>query len=121
MPGNLLFADKEFPAITGDDKQDIKQLYEYIYKLQEELRYTMGNLGKENFNEQGLADIKRFITGGSLSTASDVTLFSADPSEMEIGDTIYAIGVSAAGITGYKIGKAATGTISVTASTVLYS
>lgn len=121
MPGNLLFADSVMPKQTGDAQKDIAALTDYIKQLQEELRYTMGNLGAENFNAQGILDMRKELNGGSLTGISSSALFSADPAEMAVGDTIYAIGVSAAGITGYKIGKAATGTISVTASTVLYS
>ena len=121
MPGNLLFSESTLPHITGDTKKDIQQLYDYIHILQEEIRYTMSNLGIENFNAAGLADITSSIMGGSLSTASDVTLFSADPSEMEIGDVSYALEMTSTGIMGYIRERQTTGTITTTGSIVLLS
>lgn len=57
MPGNLLFADKQFPT----NAKDMKTILNYLYMLQEELRYTMGNLGTENFNTQELDALSQTI------------------------------------------------------------
>lgn len=63
MPGNLLFADINFPS-----GKDTKQILNYLYMLREELRYTMGNLGIENFNETELNDLSSRILGdGSIA------------------------------------------------------
>lgn len=62
MPGNLLFADKQFPNVSGDKETDLKAILNYLYMLQEELRYTMGNLGVENFNESGMRDLSGITT-----------------------------------------------------------
>ncbi len=51
MPGNLLFADKQFPNITGNNENDLKAILNYMYMLQEQLRYTLGNISTENLNE----------------------------------------------------------------------
>ncbi|MHB1153994.1 MAG: hypothetical protein ACYCWE_20785 [Eubacteriales bacterium] len=73
MPGNLLFADKQFPNVTGDNSEreafttDMKAILNYLYMLQEELRYTMGNLGIENFNTQELNNILSSVDDGSLA------------------------------------------------------
>ncbi len=51
MPGNLLFADKQFPNVTGNNEADLKAILNYMYMLQEQLRYTLGNISTENLNE----------------------------------------------------------------------
>lgn len=64
MPGNLLFADVSFPTVSGDDtKRDLKNVMNYLYMLREELRYTMGNIGVENFNAQSLTDLSGIVVG----------------------------------------------------------
>ena len=73
MPGNLLFADTVLPSVTGDTEKDIKRLLNHIYMLQEELRYTMGNLTGENFNEAGLADLTNFFTKSLSVTVQSVS------------------------------------------------
>lgn len=64
MPGNLLFADINFPtAGSGDDRRDLKSVLNYLYMLREELRYTMGNIGVGNFNNAELIDLTGIIVG----------------------------------------------------------
>jgi len=58
MPGNLLFANREFPQ----DPKDTKAILNYLYMLQEELRYTMGNMSGDNFNDTGLTDLSNIVT-----------------------------------------------------------
>ena len=65
MPGNLLFANMSFPSLSGDDKEDIKRLTNHVYMLQEELRYTMGNIGMDNFNDAELKTLSSHITDGA--------------------------------------------------------
>jgi hypothetical protein len=65
MPGNLLFANMSFPSLSGDDREDIKRLTNHVYMLQEELRYTMGNIGMDNFNETELKTLSSHITDGA--------------------------------------------------------
>jgi hypothetical protein len=64
MPGNLLFADIAFPTVgSGDDRRDLKSVLNYLYMLREELRYTMENIGIENFNPAELTDLTGLIIG----------------------------------------------------------
>ena len=56
MPSNLLTADTTFPTLTQEQSTDEKfeKITSYLYMLLEQLRYSMGNLDKENFNDAGL-------------------------------------------------------------------
>lgn len=53
MPGNILFSDIAFPQIgQGDDvEQSLKKILNYQFMLNEQLRYSLYNLGEENFNQ----------------------------------------------------------------------
>ena len=66
MPGNLLHGNLSIPEVSGDDTQkDIKTILNYLYQLQEQLRYTMRNIGEENFNADELDRLAVKITGGA--------------------------------------------------------
>lgn len=65
MPGNLLHGNLQIPALEGDTQKDIKTILNYLYQLQEQLRYTMRNIGEENFNEDELERLSVKITGGA--------------------------------------------------------
>ena len=59
MPVSLLNTDTSFPTFengTSVEKR-VEVLTDYLYMLLEELRYTFGNLGEENFNDQALRDL----------------------------------------------------------------
>ena len=73
MPGNLLFADTTMPSVTGDTKQDIKRILNHMYMLQEELRYTLGNLSGDNFNDTGLVDLSGIVTADLSITVQSVS------------------------------------------------
>lgn len=64
MPVSLLNADTSFPSFTEgtstSEKVDI--MMNYLYMLLEELRYTFGNLGTENFNESSLDELSIQLT-----------------------------------------------------------
>ena len=64
MPSNLLTADTTFPTLTQEQSTDEKfeKITSYLYMLLEQLRYSMGNLDKENFNDAGLEEIANIIT-----------------------------------------------------------
>lgn len=64
MPSNLLTADTTFPTLTQELSTDEKfeKITSYLYMLLEQLRYSMGNLDKENFNDAGLEEIANIIT-----------------------------------------------------------
>lgn len=64
MPSNLLNADTSFPQFTGQtsDSEKIEQISSYLFMLLEQLRYSLSNLDKDNFNETGLGEIGEIIT-----------------------------------------------------------
>lgn len=64
MPGSLLNADIAFPDLKGEEssKAKFEKIEGYLYMLLEELRYSFGNLGAENFNSSGLEEIANIIT-----------------------------------------------------------
>lgn len=64
MPGSILSADTGFPYLDEEhtDGEKIDKIQSYLYMLLEQLRYTLGNLGTENFNESGLSEIRDMIT-----------------------------------------------------------
>lgn len=56
MPTNLLTADTSFPTFTGNEKlpEKVDTITNYLYMLLEQLKYTLSNLGLNNFNETEL-------------------------------------------------------------------
>lgn len=64
MPSNLLNADTSFPQFTRQtsDREKIEQITSYLFMLLEQLRYSLANLDKDNFNDAGLEEIGRIIT-----------------------------------------------------------
>ena len=64
MPSNLLQADVGFPQFKEDQKPDekITQVVNYLYMLLEQLRYSFGNLGAENFSESGITELQTILT-----------------------------------------------------------
>lgn len=64
MPGSILNADINFPHFTGQETTDdkIDTIQNYLYMLYEQLRYSMGNLGVENFNDKSLEGLQKLIT-----------------------------------------------------------
>lgn len=64
MPSNLLNADTSFPQFTEgqSDKEKIEKITSYLFMLLEQLRYSMSNLDKENFNDAGFDEIANIIT-----------------------------------------------------------
>lgn len=65
MPGNLLTADTGLPDLSGkgSTEEKLKAVSGYLYMLLEQLRYTLSNLGQDNFNEAELDSIGKLITG----------------------------------------------------------
>lgn len=64
MPSSLLNADTSFPQFTREtsDSEKIEQITSYLFMLLEQLRYSLYNLDKDNFNEAGLGEIGKIIT-----------------------------------------------------------
>ncbi len=73
MPANLLDADIGFPDTEGNasTEEKLKSITNYLYMLLEQLRYTLSNLGKDNFNESELESIAKIITDPVLVKLSD--------------------------------------------------
>lgn len=64
MPSNMLTTDTSFPQLTDKQTTDEKfsVITNYLYMLLEQLRYSMANLGRENFNDTAFQDIANLIT-----------------------------------------------------------
>lgn len=64
MPSNLLNVDTGFPDLRGNQSTDEKfrMVSDYLYMLLEQLRYSMANLGRENFNDTAFQEIAGLIT-----------------------------------------------------------
>ena len=64
MPGNLLNADVSFPKLTDEQStsEKFRLIENYLYMLLEQLRYSFGNIGVENFNDSELDDLINLIT-----------------------------------------------------------
>lgn len=63
MPNSLQTLDTSFPKIDDHQttEENFLQVTNYLYMLLENLRYTLGNLGEENFNDTELDDIAKMI------------------------------------------------------------
>lgn len=63
MPSNLLTADTSFPQFTREtsDGEKIEKITSYLFMLLEQLRYSLANLDKDNFNEAGLDELGKII------------------------------------------------------------
>lgn len=64
MPSNLQTLDTAFPKIDDHQttEENFNQVVNYLYMLLENLRYTLGNLGEDNFNDTELDSIGKLIT-----------------------------------------------------------
>lgn len=73
MPGNLLNVDANFPQFTGGESaaEKIERIMSYLFMLQEQLRYTLANLGAENFNVNSLEEMSNLITQPFLVRLED--------------------------------------------------
>ena len=64
MPSSLQTLDTAFPKIDDHKttEENFNQVVNYLYMLLENLRYTLGNLGEDNFNDTELDSIGKLIT-----------------------------------------------------------
>lgn len=64
MPSNILTTDTSFPRLTKQQSTDEKfsVVTNYLYMLLEQLRYTLANLGLQNFNQAEFDKISGIIT-----------------------------------------------------------
>lgn len=74
MPVSLLNADTMFPSFTEgtSSSEKIDVVMNYLYMLLEELRYTFGNLGTENFNDASLNELSIKLTKPVYGKIEDV-------------------------------------------------
>ncbi len=63
MPNSLQTLDTSFPKIDDHQttEENFLQVTNYLYMLLENLKYTLGNLGEDNFNDSELNSIGRWI------------------------------------------------------------
>lgn len=63
MPSSLQTLDTAFPKIDDHKttEENFNQVVNYLYMLLENLRYTLGNLGEENFNDAELESLAKLI------------------------------------------------------------
>ena len=64
MPSSLQTLDTAFPKIDDHQttEENFNQVVNYLYMLLENLRYTLGNLGEDDFNDTELDSIGKLIT-----------------------------------------------------------
>jgi len=64
MPSGAINIDAHFPSFTGreDPREQTAVMLNYLRLLTENLKYTLKNIGVENFNEEELAQIKTDTT-----------------------------------------------------------
>ena len=64
MPTNMLTVDANFPTLSREQSTDEKfeRITSYLHMMLEQLRYSMGNLDKDNFNAAGMDEIANLIT-----------------------------------------------------------
>lgn len=63
MPTAFMLTDSAFPRFTDDQSsgERVDVIYNYLYMLLEQLRYSMTNLERSNFNDAGFSDIEDSI------------------------------------------------------------
>lgn len=59
MASNLLGFDNGFPTFTGNEsaQEQIAALHSYLFQVREGLRYSLSNLGRNNFNQTELQEM----------------------------------------------------------------
>lgn len=63
MPNGLMLADTSVPRLDGkSDSEKLDSVMNYLYMLLEQLRYTLANIGVENFNDTEFAEMGKIIT-----------------------------------------------------------
>ena len=63
MPTAFMLTDSAFPRFTDEQSsgERVDVIYNYLYMLLEQLRYSMTNLERSNFNDAGFSDIEDSI------------------------------------------------------------
>ena len=72
MPTNFFSVDSAFPDIKNKTQEQInREMLDYLYMLLEQLRYTLSNLGINNFNDANVDEMGAIFTGGLESRVED--------------------------------------------------
>ena len=76
MPNGIMAADTRFPHFSEGQSTEEKlySMQSYLYMLLEELRYTLSNIGKGNFNEAAFTEISDEIAGPVKKTVESLDL-----------------------------------------------
>lgn len=63
MPSNLMLSDSSFPHFTGSESTEdkVQTIQNYLYMLLEQLRYSLGNISRDNINDADFAEISGLI------------------------------------------------------------
>lgn len=63
MPSALMLTDSSFPRFTDEQPtgEKLDTIYNYLYMLLEQLRYSLSNLEITNFNDTGFSEIEEII------------------------------------------------------------
>ena len=74
MPTSFLSADTSFPRLTSEmpAEEKLNRIESYLWMLLEQLRYTLSNLGEDNFNETSLKKIGEAINAPVISVVTDL-------------------------------------------------
>jgi len=75
MPNSLSALDNGFPDFSHDESTEEKLdvVMNYLYQMMEQLRYTLSNIGEDNFNETELSNLGERITGPLSVCVEDAT------------------------------------------------
>lgn len=76
MPGQWTSIETNFPSFTGNEpvKDQLKQMYNYMYILTEQLKYNLSNLNTTNFNATALEKL-------TMDTSSEAASLIAEDIE----------------------------------------
>lgn len=73
MPNSLQTLDTSFPKVDSHQtaEENLNKVTNYLYMLLENLKYTLGNLGEDNFNQTELDSIAKMITEPVWASIAD--------------------------------------------------
>ena len=80
MPGGFAALDTGFPELEGSTEEKLRRMQDYLVQLLEQLRYTLHNLGAENFSQAG---VERFTVGTLKADAVSGDRIDADEVRMD--------------------------------------
>jgi uncharacterized protein YoxC len=74
MPHTFSMLDTQFPSFTGGESvgEKVDVLHNYLFMLLENLKYTLFNLGEENFNKAELEKLGEWLDTGIVNEVRDL-------------------------------------------------